>query len=186
MSIDEQRGAFDQIYTAYYRRSFLFVRSYIHDDMASEDIVAESLIKLWQYLSSHAVENQEVLLLTILKNRALDYLRHERVRQQALEQLSEIRQQELELRISSLQECNPEQVFSEEVMQIIHRTLEQLPERTRMIFQLSRFEKLTNREIAEQMELSLKDVEYHISKSLKLLRVALKDYLPLATFLFLS
>lgn len=31
-----------------------------------------------------------------------------------------------------------------------------------------------------------KDVEYHISKSLKLLRVALKDYLPLATFLFLS
>ena len=179
MPMDEQREPFETIYAAYYRRSFLFVRSYVHDDMAAEDIAAEALIKLWQYLSDHAVESEEVLLLTILKNRSLDYLRHEQVKQQALEQLGEIHQRELELRISSLQECDPKQIFSKEVMQIINRTLEQLPERTRTIFQLSRFEKLSNREIAARMELSVKDVEYHISKSLKLLRVALKDYLPL-------
>jgi RNA polymerase sigma-70 factor (ECF subfamily) len=43
---------------------------------------------------------------------------------------------------------------------------------------MSRFENLTNREIAEKLGLSIKSVEFHITKGLKVLRTNLKDYLP--------
>lgn len=60
MSVLERKNTFNEIYTAYYRRSFLFVRSYIHDPMTSEDIASESLIKLWQYLPDHPEINIEL------------------------------------------------------------------------------------------------------------------------------
>jgi RNA polymerase sigma-70 factor (ECF subfamily) len=55
---------------------------------------------------------------------------------------------------------------------------------TRRIFEMSRFENKTNNEIAEMLGLSSKSVEYHITKALKAMRVALKDYLPIFIFLF--
>ena len=67
---------FNSIYERNYRRSFLFTKSYVHDDMAAEDIVAESLVKYWRLSLSQEAETSETLLLTILKNKALDYLRH--------------------------------------------------------------------------------------------------------------
>lgn len=162
------------------------MRSYIHYGMASEDIVSESIIKLWEYLPEHPEVNIDFFLLTILKNKALDYLRHEQAKQQVLKHLGQMYQKELDLRISSLQNCDPDQIFSEEILHLINQTLDSLPERTRAIFRMSRFENLTNREIADKIGLSIKDVEYHMSKSLKTLRIALKDYLSILTFFLLE
>ena len=66
----------------------------------------------------------------------------------------------------------------------MRQTLYQLPEQTRQAFILSRFKDKSNREIAEALGISVKGVEYHITKALKALRVALKDYLPLLYFLY--
>ena len=74
--------------------------------------------------------------------------------------------------------------INKEVMDIVQRTLQSLPEQTSRIFTLSRFGNKTNREIACELNISIKDVEYHISKSLKALRKTLKDYLPLFYFFF--
>ncbi len=54
-----------------------------------------------------------------------------------------------------------------------------LPEKTRHVFRLSRFDHLSIREIAANMNISEKAVEYHITQSLKTLRLYLKDYLLL-------
>lgn len=95
-----------------------------------------------------------------------------------------MRQRELDIRISTLEACNPEDIFSTEVQQIITDTLALLPEQTRRVFEMSRFENKTNREIAEELQITVKGVEYHITKALKPLRVSLKDYLPLFYFFF--
>ena len=58
-----------------------------------------------------------------------------------------------------------------------------MPENTKKIFTLSRLNDLTNKEIANELGISIKDVEYHISKALKYLRISLKDYLPLIAFM---
>ena len=156
-------NSFNNIYMRYYKKSFLFVKSYIHNEMVAEDIASESLIKLWQWIQDNPVENIEPMLLSILRNKALDYLRHESMKQQVITRISE---------------------KQKEVMDIVQRTLQSLPEQTSRIFTLSRFGNKTNREIACELNISIKDVEYHISKSLKALRKTLKDYLPLFYFFF--
>lgn len=175
---------FNKIYERNYRRSFLFTKSYVHDDMVAEDIVAEALVKYWKLISSGETEVSDALLLTILKNKALDYLRHETVRQTALESLTELSRRELDFRISTLEACDPQEIFSAEIQTIIRQTLENLPEQSRRVFEMSRYENKTVKEIAEETGLTVKGVEYHITKSLKALRISLKDYLPLFYFFF--
>ena len=177
-------NSFNEIYTSYYKKSFFFAKSYVHDDLAAEDIASESLIKLWEKLKTEKIDYIEPLLLTILKNKGLDYLKHEEVKRTAFESMVDWHQQELSIRISTLESCDPNEIFSDEVESIIRETLKLLPEQTRRIFLLSRFENKSNKEIAEQMGVSIKGVEYHISKALKALRITLKDYLPLFYFFF--
>ena len=155
-----------------------------HDDMAAEDIVAESLVKYWRLSLSQEAETSEALLLTILKNKALDYLRHKVIHESAIENIMELNDRELNIRISTLEACDPEEIFSHEIQTIIHNTLQSLPEQTRRIFEMSRFENKTVKEIAEETNITAKGVEYHITKALKVLRINLKDYLPLFYFLF--
>ena len=177
-------SSFNEIYTSYYKKSFFFAKSYVHDDLAAEDIASDSLIKLWEKLKTEKIDYIEPLLLTILKNKALDYLKHEEVKRTAFESMTDWHHFELSTRISTLEACNPDEIFSEEVESIVRETLDLLPEQTRRIFLLSRFENKSNKEIAEEMKISIKGVEYHISKALKVLRVSLKDYLPLFYFYF--
>lgn len=178
--------SFNEIYAAYHRKSFLYARSYVLDDLVAEDIASESLIKLWERLKEEPIEDKYVgpLLFVILKNKALDFLKHEEVKRRAFESMADWQQQEISIRIATLEGSDPDEIFSEEVERIIHETLKSLPEQTQEIFRLSRFENLSNKDIAQQMGLSVKSVEYHISKTLKVLRVALKDYLPLFYFFF--
>ena len=144
---------FNIIYERNYRRSFLFTKSYVHDYMVAEDIVAESLVKYWRLVSAGENEITEALLLTILKNKALNYLRHKAIHDAAIENLEEIKNRELSIRISTLEACDPK-------------------------------ENKTVKEIADETNLTIKGVEYHITKALKALRINLKDYLPLFYFLF--
>ena len=115
-------NSFNEIYTSYYKKSFFFAKSYVHDDLAAEDIASEALIKLWEKLKAEPVEEKYILplLLTILKNKALDYLKHEEVKRSAFEVMADWQQQELSIRMSALEACNPDEIFSEEVEKIIH------------------------------------------------------------------
>ena len=164
---------FNIIYERNYQRSFMFAKSYVHDDMIAEDIVSDSLVKYWRLISTQKGEATEALLLSILRNKALDYLRHKAVHNAAIENLEEIKKRELSIRISTLEAWDPEEIFREEIRTILQRTLQSLPEQTRRIFEMSRFENKTVKEIAIETNLSVKGVEYHITKTLKILRINL-------------
>lgn len=178
------RVSFKKIYLSYYKKAFHFAKSYVHDDLVAEDIASESLIILWEKMKEHPIDYVAPLLLTILKNKSLDYLKHEEVKMASFEMIANWKSQELSFRISALEACIPDEIFSEEIMKIIRQTLFQLPEQTRKVFIMSRFQYKSNKEIADELSISVKGVEYHISKALKYLRVALKDYLPLLYFLW--
>lgn len=174
---------FQDIYTEWYRKSFFFVKSYVQDDMTAEDIVSEALVKLWKMMAEKEIEFPQSLLFTLLKNKSLDYLRHESVRQTVRGELKDAYERELNLRMSTLEAYEPDDVFSDEIRAIIRQTLESLPPQTRSIFEMSRFDALPVKQIAELNHLTPKAVEYHITRALKALRIELKDYITLLFFL---
>ncbi|MDR0543025.1 MAG: RNA polymerase sigma-70 factor [Dysgonamonadaceae bacterium] len=175
---------FSEIYTHYYKSSFLFVKSYIFDIPAAEDIVSETLINLWQVAKTEKVEFPKALLLKMLKNNALNYLKHQDMKQSAMEKISSVTMRDLNYRVMSLKACEPEELFAGEIVEIVEKTLQALPLQTRRIFEMSRFENLSVKEIAETLDINPKTVEYHITKSLKAFRITLKDYL--SVFILLS
>ncbi|MEA4919244.1 RNA polymerase sigma-70 factor [Proteiniphilum sp.] len=177
-------NSFAELYAAYYQKCFLFTKSYVHDRFVAEDIASEVLIKLYEVIRNEEINNVSAYLLTLLKNRSLDYLKNLATRKRAYDYLSELGNEELNFRIASLEECDPNIIFSKEIERIIEQTLMQLSSQTREIFMLSRYENLSNKEIALQCDMSVKNVEYHISKALKSLRLSLSDYLPYAIILF--
>lgn len=150
----------------------------------AEDIYMEAIIQYWEKRKELPADtNIPGYILTSIKNKSLNHLRHQTIRTDAEDQLYEHRKRELNFRISSLESCDPSDLFTIEVKEIIHNTLFELPEQTRMIFYKSRYENKTNKDIASELNVSIKTIEFHISKALKLFRKRLKDYLP--TFLIL-
>jgi len=106
---------FNNIYTTYYRKAFFYVKSYVHDDMAAEDIVTDALIKLWELMKLESVNPVGPLLFNILKKSSLDYLKHQRVKQTVHEAIAKTLNRELEIRTGSLESSNPNDVFSSEI-----------------------------------------------------------------------
>ncbi|WP_294082046.1 RNA polymerase sigma-70 factor [Proteiniphilum sp. UBA5384] len=176
--------SFAELYATYHQKCFLFTQSYVHDKFVAEDIASDVLIKLYEMIRTEQIHNVSAYLLTLLKNKSLDYLKALSTRKKAYDHLSELGIEELHFRISSLEECDPNIIFSKEIEQIIEHTLLELSSQTREIFVLSRYENLSNKEIALTLDMSVKNVEYHMSKALKLLRLNLKDYLPSVLLLF--
>lgn len=161
------------------RKKFLaFTFSYIRNMSDAEDILMESVIALWENRDKWKEDsNMHALLLTIIKNKALNYLAHEQVRVRAEEKMNESQSRELDLRISTLESCDPVSIFDSEIRQLVKEALMKLPEQSRRIFVLSRDKQMSNKKIAETLGLSVKSIEFHMTKSLKLLRKELKDYL---------
>lgn len=172
-----------ELYDAYFHTSYIFVKSYVHNKQAAEDIASDSIIKLYKSFKHENIENTKAFLMTILKNSALDYLRKESIRNRVHDIVIDKQSRELDFRISTLEECNPSSIFSNEIIDIINSSLSEVSEQSKRIFEMSRYEYLSNKEIAEKLCLSVKSIEYHITKVLALLRINLKDYLPIIIFI---
>ena len=128
------------------------------------------------------VKDIPLYILVTLKNKCLDYLQRERTWNNIAENLLSNKEWELQMRISSLEACEPETLFSNEVQELVNQALAKLPEKSRHIFIMSRYEGKNYQTIAKETNLSVKSIEFHISKALNLLRKELKDYLPCLLF----
>lgn len=125
-----------------YKEPFIsFANSYLHDRVAAEDIYTDAMVQYWEKrdeLSSDV--NVPAYILTIVKNMALNHLRHLHVRDQVEDEIANHRMRELNFRISSLESCEPLELFAWEIREIIRNTLDELPEQTHIIFHKSRIE----------------------------------------------
>lgn len=135
-------------------------------------------------MKTETVEHPLALLITILRNRSLNYLKRQETKLEVMENISSVQIRDINYRIMNLEACDPSTIYTDDINHIINETLNSLPEQTQRIFRMSRYEQMSVKEIAEKMGVSSKTVEYHITKALKELRISLKDYLPMALFFF--
>ena len=177
---------FNKLFNEYYRRFIHFAIGYLKDEQVAEDFVSEAFTVYWENRADLLPEtNPPAYILKIIKNKCLNHIKHIQIQQRVTNELRDHSEWVLQTKISTLEACDPDFIFSKELQEIIDAALDKLPEKTRQIFSLSRDKGLTYREIAEKTDLSQKAVEFHISKALHQLRVSLKDFLALSAFLFL-
>ena len=177
-------AAFKVIYNKYVSRLYYFIFEYVPYPDLVENIIQETLMVLWNKRSG-LTENTNLgaYLFTVAKNNCLYKLRDQRYRKKLFDS-TDVDAPELKANLDALGSLDTSSVTFAEIEQIIEETLELLPPQCRKVFELSRFEEKKNREIAEELGISVKAVEGHMTKALKLFRTTLKDYLPIVAFLF--
>jgi len=180
---DGDNNAYEQIYNTLYPRLFYFVREYIADEEIVRNILQDTFLSLWEKRTILLEDiNLCAWLYTVTKNKALKHLRH----QEYVDQFSREKIQKFNidsLNTFALERLDTSLLSLHEIENLIEKTLNNLPPQYREVFKMSRYGNNKNREIAEKLNISEKTVEAHITKTLKLLRIALKDYLPLVFYL---
>lgn len=169
---------FESLFKAQYKGLHAYACTMVQDEAAAEDIVQQTFFKLWERRDTIGeISSLPAYLYRSVYNSSLNQLKHNKVKnayqQYAVQQMIEKEQQagtnqglrELEHRLDT--------------------ALKELPEQCRTIFQMSRFEELKYREIADRLGLSVKTIEAQMGKALRILRMKLVDYLPAALLVLL-
>ena len=180
---NSDEAAFRVIYRNYSSKLYYFVLEFIPIKDAAENIVQDTFVTLWsrrKELKDNT--NLASYLFTGAKNNALYRLRDKKYRQKLFSNAMDV--SELNLNADALATVDTSSFAFEEIEQIIQETLNSLPPQCRKVFELSRFREMQNKEIAEELNISVRTVEGHISKGIKTFKIALKDYLPLVAYLF--
>ncbi len=163
---------FEQVFKSHFKSLHAYACTIMRDPMPAEEIVQNIFLKLWEKKEEITIkENISVYLYRAVHNESLNYLRHRKVR--SAYQSYAMRQHK-----QTEQEKPAEKVVMKELEKKLEVALQELPEQCRTIFQMSRFEDLKYREIADKLGLSVKTIENQMGKALKLLRLKLVDFLP--------
>lgn len=173
-------AAFDVVFTAYYPRLVSFAKQYVHEDDAL-NFVQDAFVTLLDKSPVFLNENQlQSYLYTNVKNNCLMFLRHEKVKRKHSNQIAA----QFYLNAEALERLDTSPVAFSEIEKIINDTMEKLPPRCREIFIRSRIEGKKNAEVADMLSITEKAVEAQITKALKVLKIALRDYLAVLVFIF--
>lgn len=163
-------NAYKQLFLKYYSPLCEYASHYISDD-DSEELVQELMLFIWETRENLIIETSlKSYLFTSTRHRCLNAIKkqlyHERIHNQIYEKIKD-------------QFEDPDYYLVNELSKNIRKAIDELPETYRDTFILSRFGEKTNVQIATELSISVKTVEYRISQALKILRHSLKDYLPL-------
>ena len=168
-------AAFDTIFRTWYEQLVALGDRMVRDRAAAEEIVQEVMLELWRRRDRLAADGSpQAYLFTATRNRALNYLRHLRVRAKGEPFL---------LPDEAAAERADFGAVESEIEAAIRDAISELPPRCREVFELSRIQGLKYSEIAQTLGVSVKAVEAQIGKALKLLRDRLAPWLPNGTSL---
>lgn len=170
-----EEDVFDAVYRYYFRRLCAFCSQYINEQEEIEEIVQDTMMWLWENRCCLMEElTLKTLLFTIVKNKALNRISHFEIKRKVHLEITKKFEKEFE---------KPDFYLDNELFRLYKNTLKQLPKDYREAYEMNRNQRMTHKKIAEMLNISPQTVNYRISQALRLLRIALKDYLPLLTLL---
>jgi RNA polymerase sigma-70 factor (ECF subfamily) len=175
MRLDGENG-FKMVFETFYPRLLRFANEYVGDRFEAENILQDVFLKLWEKRESLSANiNLYAYLLTMVKNQCMDFLRHRQVVERNFVDRETALQQETSFNYYAISRFDTEQMDVESLERFVEKAINELTEPCRKVFELSRYDGLKYKEIADKMGISVKTVETHISHALKILRVTLKD-----------
>lgn len=171
------KAALELIYKKYYIGLYYHAKKIVRNETVAKDIVQDSFLKIWENKTSITIDTSlSSYLYKLVSNNSLNWLK----RSQVIEKHLNYQKEQIEIAtsyFSTTTEHGQSILIAKEFGQQIGEAIQNLPEKCRAIFKLSRFEDLKNKEIAAQLNISINTVQTQISVALKKLRNELAEYL---------
>jgi RNA polymerase sigma-70 factor, ECF subfamily len=173
---ERNEAIFKQVFKDNFKNLQAYAVTIVNDMQTAEEIVQQVFFKIWDRTDNLNIEaSLAAYLYRAVYNESCNYLKHVKVKR-AYQQHTIYTMHNMSTEKAS------KKVLTSELEKQISVALNELPEQCRTVFQLSRFESLKYQQIASKLNISIKTVEAHMGKALKLMRIKLVDYLP---FLFI-
>lgn len=171
------KTAINELYAQYSNRLYRFAFGYLKSEEDTLDLVQEVFIRLWNSRSTLKDDtNLEAFLFTVARNAVISTFRKKVSEKEYLEHLRSV----VVKNSSDTEKQVDYTLLSEQVRQLVNK----LPEQRRRIFLLSKEVGYSNKDIAEELKISVKTVEDHITKARKFLKENLKEYGLLAVLFY--
>jgi RNA polymerase sigma-70 factor (family 1) len=161
----DDRAAFGELYNRYWQSLYQTAWNVLRDPESCMEVTQEVFVWLWDHRSGLQINSLPSYLRAAAKYKVTDILRRNNVREACFVNLDELDSASLSFDEDPLE--------LKELKEVIGQMSAKLPARARVIFELSRNEQLSNREIAKKLGISEKTVENQITIALKKLRVAM-------------
>jgi len=163
-------SAFDTVFRSHYAHLVRMAESVVRERALADEVAQEVMLELWRRRETLQIEQSfRAYLLRSTRNRALNHVRHQRVvaREAAIAAIDPPTAPSAE-----------DQMLGTELEQAVREAIDELPERSRVVFQLSRDHGLKYAEIAVALDISEKTVEKRMGQALAELREKLEEWLP--------
>ena len=175
---DEQlkKRKFEQFFILTFPKVKAFAWKILQSEEDAEDIAQDIFVKLWD--NPEIWEDKETwdsYIYTMSRNQIYNFLKHKSIESNYREKVIEEDSPSYEFDIY-------DQLYAKELQLLIKLTLDNMPEQRRKVFQMSRQKGMTNKEIADNLQLSIRTVERHISLALQ----ELKKIILIAFFFYFS
>jgi len=165
------QAAFERLFRNYYAALCDYARGYVEKPDIAEDQVQDVFVNIWDQRKEWNPKGTiKSYLYKAVRNQSLNYLKHRRI-------VEEWKQKEVSSSSPDVYPPTERMVDPEQIKKWMQQAIGQLPEKRRMVYELSRDHGLTYREIAKVMDISIKTVETQMARSLKHLRNRLREYL---------
>jgi RNA polymerase sigma-70 factor (ECF subfamily) len=171
--------AFRKIYETFCDPLYRFAYSYLKESFETEEIIQDVFLKVWEKRAEVDVQKSfKSYLYRITVNKVFNELKHRIVRQKYEQQAMRNDQYTDETPESSIQ--------FHELNEKLEKLLDELPAQQRTIFVMSRWKGLSNAEIAEQLNLSIRTVENQIYRATRFIKLHINDNYPVVVLLIVS
>ncbi len=170
MPVPEERESsireFNELYFTYRSNFISIARSYVEETAVAEDIVTDSFVAYWVRRHELAADTDpRRYVVGAIKKRCLEHLRNKQIHQRVEKKLQDANDRMLEYHLGSLECCKPEQLYADEVLAILQKRLDEMPELTREIFIASRTEELSYKDIAERFRIPSLQGQIRVAES---------------------
>ncbi len=171
--------SFEHLFRGYFSPLCLFGMKYLKDMDTAKEIVHDVFVNVWSKRNELDLNKSlKSYLFTSVYNRSLNYIRNQK-KFNGVEELRSEHHEQSSIDASA-------ELEGKELKDQIQKAIDSLPERTKKIFVMNRFEGFKYKEIAEELDISQKTVEAQMSSALKILREKLKIYLEFLILLWFT